>query len=100
MYINVDGKGSSSSLQRLESAVLTLQKDFGEIKGYIDLFQNPKPELGGALIIDNEVFKISAMGAALMKNAETGQRRWSAIGIDEWIQAGRWWLLKAGFSIK
>lgn len=34
------------------------------------------------------------MSAALMKNAEIGNRRWSSIGVDEWIQAGRWWLLK------
>jgi hypothetical protein len=31
-----------------------------------------------------------------MKNAETLQP-WSAIGADQWIQAGRWWLLKVGF---
>lgn len=34
------------------------------------------------------------LNAELMKEAEVGQRKWSAIGVDEWIQAGRWWLMK------
>lgn len=39
-------------------------------------------------------FKIPLLSAELMKYAEVGQRRWSSIGVDEWIQAGKWWLLK------
>lgn len=37
---------------------------------------------------------ILQFNAALMRNAEVGQRRWSSIGVDEWIQAGRWLLMK------
>ena len=29
-----------------------------------------------------------------MKHAEGGGRKWSAIGVDEWIEAGKWWLMK------
>lgn len=39
---------------------------------------------------------ILQLNAALMKTAEIGQRKWSSIGVDEWIQAGRWWLMKVG----
>jgi hypothetical protein len=41
---------------------------------------------------DDEIFKIS-LTTALMKNAEVLQP-WNTIGADQWIQAGRWWLLK------
>lgn len=41
---------------------------------------------------------ILQFNAALMRNAEVGQRRWSSIGVDEWIQAGRWWLMKVGLQ--
>jgi hypothetical protein len=41
---------------------------------------------------DDEIFKIS-LSAALMENAEVLQT-WNTIGADQWIQAGKWWLLK------
>lgn len=44
--------------------------------------------------IENQGFGTPLLTKALMKNAEIGQRRWASIGVDEWIQAGRWWLLK------
>jgi hypothetical protein len=34
------------------------------------------------------------LSQALMKEAQVS-RSWSAIGFEEWIQAARWWLLKA-----
>ncbi|KAI5807719.1 ankyrin repeat-containing domain protein [Peziza echinospora] len=34
-----------------------------------------------------------------MKAAETSQR-WTAIGIADWIKAGRWWLFKASISLR
>lgn len=47
-------------------------------------------------VVDAKTSKILILqlNAALMKNAEAGQRKWSSIGVDEWIQAGRWWLMK------
>jgi len=33
------------------------------------------------------------LSATLLRNAEVIQP-WNTIGIDQWIQAGRWWLLK------
>ncbi|KAF4449293.1 hypothetical protein F53441_7411 [Fusarium austroafricanum] len=37
----------------------------------------------------------SELGAAFLRHAESGDRPWASIGIDEWPQAGKWWLLKA-----
>jgi hypothetical protein len=30
----------------------------------------------------------------MMAKAEVNGRSWSSIGIDDWIQAGKWWLMK------
>ena len=38
------------------------------------------------------------LSQAFMKEAQVS-RLWSAIGFDEWIQAARWWLLKAQFTL-
>lgn len=43
--------------------------------------------------IDDELFKTS-LSAAFMKNAEVSQP-WSTIGVDQWIESGRWWLLRS-----
>lgn len=43
---------------------------------------------------------MSFVSTIFMKNAEIGQRRWASIGVDEWIQAGKWWLMKVSFSTK
>ncbi|KAI1042296.1 hypothetical protein LB505_003010 [Fusarium chuoi] len=34
------------------------------------------------------------LSAAFLRSAETGNRPWASIGIDDWLQAGQWWLLK------
>jgi len=51
-------------------------------------------EVGYALvsIVDEKMFQIS-LSQAFMKVAEH-VRPWVAIGFEEWIQAGRWWLMK------
>lgn len=80
---------------------MKLERRFSEIG---DLIQN----LGNGAGTSSEQPTISAvdaksskiailqLNAALMKTAEIGQRKWSSIGVDEWIQAGRWWLMKVG----
>ena len=47
--------------------------------------------------IDDELFKTS-LSAALMKNAEATQP-WSTIGVDQWIESGRWWLLRSQMEL-
>jgi hypothetical protein len=66
-----------------------------EIKGYIqtsnsdnqDSQLSTQPSLS---VIEDEVFKLS-LSAAFMKDAEIVQP-WGTIGVDRWIQAGKWWL--------
>lgn len=47
--------------------------------------------------IDDELFKTS-LSAALMKSAEA-TRPWSTIGVDQWIESGRWWLLRSQMEL-
>ncbi|KAI9866174.1 MAG: hypothetical protein M1813_001735 [Trichoglossum hirsutum] len=89
-------KFKCSSLKRIESSTKALETDVAEVKSYIRASGNPSIQSSGpplVSIVDNEVFKIS-LSDTLMKNAEVLQP-WSTIGADQWIQAGRWWLLKA-----
>lgn len=40
------------------------------------------------------------LSAAFLRSAETGNRPWASIGIDDWLQAGKWWLLKVPDGLK
>lgn len=42
--------------------------------------------------LDEEVR--AELSAAFLRSAEIGNRPWASIGIDDWLQAGKWWLLK------
>ena len=56
-----------------------------------------KPVAPSVSAIDDELFKTS-LSAALMKSAEVTQP-WSTIGVDQWIESGRWWLLRAQMEL-
>ena len=75
---------------------MALETDITEIKSYIQASsQNSKNQFSvppSVSMVDNVTFRDS-LGAALMKNAEVLQP-WATIGVDQWIQAGRWWLFK------
>lgn len=74
-----------------------LQSDVRDIKAYISgNTVAPVAQIPALSVVDDEVFKAS-LGAALMRNAETFQP-WSTIGVDVWIEAGRWWLIRVGVS--
>lgn len=47
--------------------------------------------------IDDELFKTS-LSAAFIKSAEVNQP-WSTIGVDQWIESGRWWLLRSQMEL-
>ena len=56
-------------------------------------------KIGNKGLASNEAPRLSMLkdhhpSLMLMKNAEVGNGKWLAIGVDEWIQAGRWWLMK------
>ena len=74
------------------SSTAALQIDVSDIKSYI--LGNKTAPIPSLSVVEDEVFKAS-LNAALMKNAEISQP-WSTIGVDVWIEAGRWWLLRVG----
>ena len=84
----------SSSLERIESSNATLVKDTAEIKKLLarsqETNQTSVPPLS---LYDDEPSK-SSLSAALMQSAEVTQS-WSTIGVDQWVEAGRWWLFRS-----
>lgn len=75
------------------SSSAILQSDVKDIKGYIAGNTVSRiVQIPSLSSVDDEVFKAS-LSAALMRNAEMFQP-WTTIGVDVWIEAGRWWLLR------
>jgi len=78
-------------LELIEKSTHKIERRLSDIAGYIRKAEGAAPQIssfpGGS-----ELSKIS-FSRTLMKNAETS-RPWKTIGIDQWIQAGRWWLLR------
>lgn len=70
---------------------MRLERKLTDIGNYL---QKMGQNSAGTPILSTQTFGTPFLTKALMKNAEIGQRRWASIGVDEWIQAGRWWLLK------
>ena len=48
-------------------------------------------------IVENELLQAS-LSEAFMRGAEVHQP-WSTIGVDEWIESGRWWLLRSQMEL-
>ena len=80
------------------------------IKGFIERHQvtemsdehasegtGSKPMPPSVSAVDDGIFRTS-INAALMKSAEVTQP-WSTIGIDQWIESGRWWLLRSQMEL-
>jgi hypothetical protein len=80
------------------SSTRALETDVAEIKGFIQASERTQGNQPFApplvSVVEDEIFKIS-LSTTLMKNAEVFQP-WSTIGVDQWIQAGKWWLMKVG----
>jgi hypothetical protein len=87
-------RGCSSSLEQLESTAHSIEAGVQEIKCFLKHIDTGKVSLpvesapdtvdGSAGIPFSEQW---------MKSAEVSQR-WTAIGIEDWIRAGRWWILR------
>ena len=56
-----------------------------------------KPVTPSVSAVDDELFKTS-LSAALMMSAEATQP-WSTIALDQWIESGRWWLLRSQMEL-
>ncbi|KAA8911289.1 ankyrin repeat-containing domain protein [Sphaerosporella brunnea] len=87
----------NSSLQRLQSATKKIDDGVNEIKGFLQR-RDSLPTLSNNLPGDTGLIRIS-MSQRFMKVAEVSQS-WSAIGIEDWIHAGRWWLLKSQMELR
>lgn len=84
-------------MNRLELAFTTLETDIAEIKGFIretapKVERNEHFDLTSGPFGDDEPLP-ATLSAKLMHNAQASQP-WDAVGIERWIQIGRWWLLK------
>ena len=88
----------NSSLQRIESSTGALENDVREIKSHItgqQITETPLIPSISSLDDDSDTLTLSA---SLMQNAEILQP-WSTIGVDQWIESGRWWLLRAQMEL-
>ncbi|KAF8249029.1 ankyrin [Wilcoxina mikolae CBS 423.85] len=89
----------NSSLQRLESTSQKIESGVNEIKDYLQRSGTgdlSSPPTVTASVGDN-LSKIS-FSQILMRNAEITSK-WTSIGIEDWIRAGRWWLLKSQMEL-
>ena len=71
-----------------------LGKDLAAIKAYVSSLQAekvPSAVSPAVSVVNDDVFK-ETLTAAFMKNAEIVQP-WSTIGVNQWIESGRWWLV-------
>ena len=88
----------NSSLQRVESSTNALEKDVREIKSFITgqkITETHSIPSISALDDDSGALTLSA---SLMRQAEVLQP-WSTIGVDQWIESGRWWLLRSQMDL-
>lgn len=84
----------SSSLQRIESTTIRLERRFSEIGAIVGKFGTHTTQDAAKISATGGASGMAFVSSIFMKNAEKGQRRWASIGVDEWIQAGKWWLMK------
>ena len=87
----------NSSLQRIESSTNALENDVQAIRGYIASHEGSELLTPSLSVVEDDHFR-SAMSATLLKYAETNQP-WSTIGVSQWIETGRWWLLRAQLEL-
>jgi hypothetical protein len=72
-----------------------LERRFSQIEGLIgQVGVSASPNSPEISAVPNTTSTMRLLSAALMDHAENGRRKWSAIGVDEWIEAGKWWLMK------
>ncbi|SCO84157.1 uncharacterized protein FRV6_08284 [Fusarium oxysporum] len=87
----------NSSLERIEKQQTKTDIKLEELRNVMisDRSSRESPLLKASL--DEEVR--AELSAAFLRSAEIGNRPWASIGIDDWLQAGQWWLLKARSQI-
>lgn len=95
-YIEIANREyTTPSLQRIECSNTRLERRFSDISQlFHKMDAHRSPEAPSIFMTGDSQFGSPLLNAVLMKNAESGKHTWVLIGVDEWIQAGRWWLLK------
>lgn len=85
----------SSSLERIEKQNAQTDKKLDELRELIvsNPAQRDLPMLTAPLHPDI----LMELTDVFLQKAESGNRPWASIGIDNWLQAGQWWLMKVLF---
>ena len=83
----------NSSLQRIQSSTNALENDVQAIRGYIARHDKSDLLTPSLSVVEDEFYR-SSMSATLLKHAEINQP-WPTIGVSQWIETARWWLLQA-----
>ena len=69
-------------------------KDTAEIKRLLAKSQESDQSLAPSLSLYDDNLSKASLSAALMQSAEITQP-WTSIGVDQWVEAGRWWLFRS-----
>ncbi|RFU73705.1 hypothetical protein TARUN_8545 [Trichoderma arundinaceum] len=83
----------NSSLERIEKQNAQTDKKLDELRQMFtsDRAARDRPLLTAPL--DPDI--VLELTNIFLQKAESDNRPWASIGIDDWLQAGRWWLMKA-----
>ena len=74
-----------------------VQDGIKEIKSYLSThLKSHETTLPPVSVVDDDLLGAS-LTSAFMKNAEIFQH-WNTIGIYQWIEAGRWWLVRVSLG--
>ncbi|KAF5990086.1 hypothetical protein FBULB1_282 [Fusarium bulbicola] len=95
--VQISAVRDSSSLERIENQQTKTDMKLEELRSVVigDRSSRDSPLLKAPL---EEEVRIE-LSAAFLRSAETGNRPWASIGIDDWLRAGKWWLLKTRSQI-
>ncbi|EXK43261.1 hypothetical protein FOMG_05894 [Fusarium oxysporum f. sp. melonis 26406] len=87
----------NSSLERIEKQQTKTDIKLEELRNVMIGDRSSRESSLLKASLDEEVR--AELSAAFLRSAEIGNRPWASIGIDDWLQAGKWWLLKARSQI-
>ncbi|KAJ4040630.1 hypothetical protein NW756_011013 [Fusarium oxysporum] len=82
----------NSFLERIEKQQSKTDIKLDELRNLMigDRISRESPLLNAPLDEEDR----AELSAAFLRSAEIGNRPWASIAIDDWLQAGKWWLLK------
>ncbi|KAL0631674.1 hypothetical protein Q9L58_009454, partial [Maublancomyces gigas] len=90
----------NSSLKQIDATTVRLERRLSEIGAIVIKFGAGDTQQTPAIsATDDSPSGMTFIGSIFIKNAEIGNRRWASIGVDEWIQAGKWWLMKSQMEL-